>query len=218
MLSGVAVYLVINNEKPVVNKNMIEEIADKVSDLLTRKKESEKQTDRPSKPLIIEEKQTSVNDTNESADSLVAELSQPDTLAVDSAELASNELVVKKDMLLLSNQIEVFDLSGELNRKTKVDSLLEQASGIKSDKKTNEKIFFTVEFWVSPVNYRGYKLGKNKVILFGLDPEIPVSLYKTSNGLFMKQEQFIFKLEPSNDFRAFEKISDPILFSLFNRS
>jgi hypothetical protein len=70
-----------------------------------------------------------------------------------------------------------------------------------------------VEFWQSPLNYKGYQLGKNKLILYGLNESEKLHLFSWNGGLFLKvQEQFV-RLDRKGEFKSFEKITDPALLA-----
>jgi hypothetical protein len=86
------------------------------------------------------------------------------------------------------------------------DSLLEKVSGIKNNKKTTTS--FTVEFWQSPINYKGYKMTKNKVVLFGMNPDDNISFFHMEDEIYMKNNQNYFRLNFTDDFKQFEKITD----------
>lgn len=221
MVSGVGVYLILNKEKSSLNRNMIEEIADKVSVLLSRRRSDEKEEKAANavsveKPKITASAdQPSESDTSDAAEEILA----ADSLIVDTLTVSSDEnIVVKKDELIEARTVEVVDLTPDINRKTKSDSILEAVSGIKSEKKTNERIQLMVEFWRSPINYKGYKLGKSKLILFGIDNSSQIMLYKMNGNLYLKVDQNVFALQSSDVFKSFERISDVNLLTLFNRS
>lgn len=214
MVSGAVVYLALNKEKSAlsVSKGMIEEIANKVSVLLSKKdnKSDDKKEADNSQPSISDE-----HSKQETADTSGSALTLADSSVADT--IPEEQIVIRKDELLETRTVEVIELTPDQNIRTKADSLLEKASGIKSDKRTaGSTIMYVVEFWRSPVNYRGYKMGKNKLVLYGLDNINPIQLYKYNGGIFLKHEQSVFKIDVYNDYRAFERIADPSILSVFN--
>ena len=60
-----------------------------------------------------------------------------------------------------------------------------------------------VEFWQSPVNYKGFKLLNNKLVLFGIDRPEAVKLYSLNNQLYMQYGQLVSKLNPTYDYQSF---------------
>ncbi len=138
-------------------------------------------------------------------------MAEADSLLRDSASIAANQggpenFVVRKDELLNSKSFEVVNLQSAETENSS-DSLLEKVSGIKDEKK-NVIAAFKVEFWQSPINYRGYKMTKNKIVLFGINPDENIKLFHLEDDMFMKQNQSFFKLYFTDDFKQFEKVTD----------
>jgi len=75
-----------------------------------------------------------------------------DSLTIDAAN--TNDIVVKKDELLFTKTVEVANLSPVASTLNTKDSLLQKVSGV-SDDRLNSKQFFNIEFWHSPLNYKG---------------------------------------------------------------
>jgi hypothetical protein len=147
------------------------------------------------KPLIIQE------------DSLVGSNQSPlpDTIKRDVEEAA--DIVVKKDQLLISYTLKSRNL-GDASRTSEETSLAKNAAEKlnpagnlpETEKKSSENYF--VEFWVSPVNYKGYKLVDDKLILFGIEEPDAVKLYTKNEKLWMKYGHDVFGLEPTEDFES----------------
>lgn len=138
-------------------------------------------------------------------------MAEADSLLRDTSSIVANQtapqnFVVRKDEILGSRNYEVTNLQ-KAETKNGSDSLLEKVSGIKDGKK-NIIASFKVEFWQSPINYKGYKMTKNKIVLFGVNPDETVKLFHTDDALFMKQNQNYYKLYFTDDFKQFEKVTD----------
>lgn len=157
------------------------------------------------------------NDTMNSAELLAKKYSketsiqkvmaEADSLLKDSSFYRSSEIfVVRKDELLGSRNIAVINLQ-QPDPTNSSDSLLEKISGIKDGKK-NIIASFKVEFWQSPINYKGYKMTKNKIVLFGIDPEDAIKFFHADDAIFVKQNQNFFKLYFTDEFKQFEKVTD----------
>jgi hypothetical protein len=56
---------------------------------------------------------------------------------------------------------------------------------------------------LSPVNYKGFKLVKNKLVLFGIDRPDAVKLYSLNDQLYMQYGQMFSKLNPTYDYQSF---------------
>lgn len=61
-----------------------------------------------------------------------------------------------------------------------------------------------VEFWQSPVNYKGYKLEGNHLVLFGIDPNDTLRFENHPDGIWMYHKGNIFLLEDNHDFVDFK--------------
>lgn len=114
-----------------------------------------------------------------------------------------DEIVVRKDEMITSKQIEAINISSTVN--VSKDSLLASVSGINTP---SEKNSFSIEFWQSPINYKGYKLNKNKIVIYGIPATDELLLYKIDGNLFLKHASFVYRLVLANDFKQFEKIND----------
>jgi hypothetical protein len=139
--------------------------------------------------------------TNGTKDSIIGNLSSED------------EIVVRKDELLSTKTIEVLNLDpiAKMNAK---DSLLQKVSGMKDDR-SYSKQFFNIEFWSSPLNYKGYKLGKYKLVLYGIPSAEALKLYKLEDVIYLISGSIIYRLEYSSDFKQYDRITDELILNKF---
>ncbi|MDQ3191601.1 MAG: hypothetical protein M3Q58_08410 [Bacteroidota bacterium] len=125
------------------------------------------------------------------------------------------QIVVKKDELLSSKIINLIDLTQNKNTtKLKKDSLIQVTSGIKEPEPVNTYI---IEFWKSPINYKGYKIGRNKLIIFGLQETGNARLFSINNQLYLKNFDRFYKIQKGIEFQSFELITDPEILNLLNQ-
>lgn len=138
--------------------------------------------------------------------------------ASDSAnsEIPSEEdnVVVKQDQLLVTHTLKVTGIKKDESKKDDDNSLSQSATsklnpsaGLIEPSKTDDDNY-EVEFWLSPVNYKGYKLSSTKLVLFGIEEPDAVKLYIVENKLMMKYGQEYFRLNPSDEFIAFSSIKN----------
>jgi len=137
-------------------------------------------------------------------------LSRQDTTTHNETASIQNDIVVKKDELITSMQADLVNYIA-VNPGNK-DSLLQKVSGIRDDKNLPKQAM-TIEFWRSPINYKGYKMAKNKVVLFGLTGQDDVKLYRFDDGIYMKLQQGVFKLDFTDEFKQFERINDEAILA-----
>lgn len=127
----------------------------------------------------------------------------------------NTEIVVKKDQLLVNITLKSIDINGQNSKEDNPESSIAKNTADKlnpsgglpeSENKKTEN--YNVEFWVSPVNYKGYKLIHDKLILFGIEEPDAVQLYSKENMLWMKYGQDFYTLEPSDDFESLIKLTE----------
>lgn len=144
-------------------------------------------------------------------------ISEPGPGEVDSMDRMSSqqqEIVIKKDQLLMTRTLSVVDKhASEPKREAEgTVTALEQsaieklnpAAGLVAEEPSRFDSY-DVEFWLSPINYRGYKLIRNKLILFGIEEPDAVRLYRYDGELILKYGVEYFRLIPSSDFNAYQR-------------
>lgn len=119
----------------------------------------------------------------------------------------SDNIVVRKDELLNVRTVELFNLNPSLV-KTHKDSLLEKISDIRDHKGNSGKQSMQIEFWKSPLNYKGYRLSKYNVILYGLTDTQNLKLFTLDDIFYMKHASVVYKLDYNTDFKPFERVLD----------
>lgn len=70
-----------------------------------------------------------------------------------------------------------------------------------------------VEKWFSPVNYRGYKFNRKKLMLYGVDKETLVSIYFYLGEYYFAFNQKLYNLDESARNISFERVQDPDITS-----
>jgi hypothetical protein len=70
-----------------------------------------------------------------------------------------------------------------------------------------------VEFWESPLNFSGYKMSKNSLILYGLDQIESVSLLLHDEVLFLKYHGIYFPLALTSEFLPLTAVDDSLLIN-----
>lgn len=120
--------------------------------------------------------------------------------------ISYTEIVVQKDKLLFSKVIDIkeFENIGK-NRKIALDSvLLNTKPSLKS--KQNDIL---IEFWKSPVNFRGYKMSKNKIVIYGLQHDDNLRIEKHTNMFYLKNLDLYYLLEYTDSFKPLLVVKSP---------
>jgi len=84
------------------------------------------------------------------------------------------------------------------------------------NKNTKEKNLVVVEFWESPINYKGYRTKDHKIILFGIDYKEPISFILHNNIVYLKVKSVFYSIENTVDYKMLIAINNPQLLSQLN--
>lgn len=134
-----------------------------------------------------------------------------DSLQVDSGLLSSENIVVKKDRLIFSTNLKLKIKDDSGNAGVPKDSLIGEISGVHRE---DDKKEYSVEFWESPINYKGYKMGNKKIILFGIGEEFEsISLFQVDKKIYLKYYDLVFQLDPTYNFEPLKKVNDKTLLA-----
>lgn len=71
------------------------------------------------------------------------------------------------------------------------------------DEKPQPQQSLRVEFWESPVNYRGYKLENKLLIIFGISPDDPLRFEHHPDGIWMHHGGKVYLLKPGAGYMPF---------------
>jgi hypothetical protein len=155
--------------------------------------------------------QSSVKNTSIKKEPSLADSLNNIDLIVQSGNFSDN-IVIRKDELLNIKTVELKNLDAPENM-SHVDSLLEKVSEIKDDRNKNRKQSMQIEFWKSPLNYKGYKLSKYNVILYGLTDTENLKIYTLRGTLYMKNASAVYKMDYNADFKPYERVTDEMITS-----
>lgn len=73
-----------------------------------------------------------------------------------------------------------------------------------------------VEFWKTPLNSRGYRFSKRKLVLYGFPDFSDVLLYQFEKEYFLRASDQVYKLEYTAEFKSPERVTDPELLVKLN--
>lgn len=128
---------------------------------------------------------------------------------VDALLSDESDITVAKEELLSVKNIKVIDL--DANKKQ--DTLVGQLAGVSSSDFPN---LFFVEFWKTPLNSKGYRMTRNRVILYGLSDFSNITIYKVEDNFYLKNDEFVYKISAGTEFKSLELVSDAELLAKIN--
>lgn len=127
---------------------------------------------------------------------------------VDSLIKEDTELNVATDELLTVKNVKLINIGTS----SSPDTTAAKAAGVE----TNYSDLYFVEFWKTPLNSKGYRFTKNKVMLYGFMDYTNVSLYNLDNEFYIKCTDQVYKLQFGSDFKQLERVVDYDLLAKIN--
>jgi len=183
----------------------------KINDVFNRIKDSAK-----SQITVVEQTvKTDANDTEASIKNKerfkinLNKSSKVNYAEVDSLINESSEINVATDELLAVKNVKVIRINPSGNDN---DSLAAEIAGINE----NTTDLYFIEFWKTPLNSKGYRFSKNKVLLYGFIDFNNVSLYELDNSFYIKCSDQVYKLFYGADFKSLERVVDTGLLAKIN--
>jgi hypothetical protein len=119
------------------------------------------------------------------------------------------DLNIAKEELLSVKNIKVIDLDAT----KKQDTLVGQLAGVTT---TDFPNLFFVEFWKTPLNSKGYRMTRNRVILYGLSDFSSITIYKVDDSFYLKNDEFVYKISAGTEFKSLEIVNDSELLAKIN--
>jgi hypothetical protein len=129
---------------------------------------------------------------------------------VDSLLADENSITVATDELLSVKTVKLIKID---ERSASNDSLAAKLANV--DESTVTNLYF-IEFWKTPLNSRGYRFTKNKVMLYGFPDFTSATLYSLDNDYYLKSGEQVYKLFYSPEFKKLERVVDTDLLAKIN--
>ena len=67
--------------------------------------------------------------------------------------------------------------------------------------------------WQSPLNYKGYKMSKYKIALYGIVNIEGLKIYTLDDVIYLRNGSMVYKLEFSSEYKSYENIVEESLLS-----
>lgn len=117
---------------------------------------------------------------------------------------------VQTEELIAKNKLPIISLV-KVQKQTKADSSISNLADIKSNKPAE---FLNVEFWDSPINYKGYKHSNNTLVVYGLDYFPNQSkVYKTEKGLVFKYLNELYPISETLKYTRYSVLADSTIIN-----
>lgn len=195
LLVGIAFFIFkIDNYVKKFSKPNIDDIKITEQTIINSKGDSKKETTSSTKKNTINTSNSPIINYNE-IDALLKE---------DNLKVAQEELLSVKN-------IKVINLDNESTH----DTLTGQLAGITHTEFPN---LFFVEFWKTPLNSKGYRMTRNRVILYGLSDFSSITIYKVDDNYYLKNDNIVYKISSGTEFKPMELVNDSNLLAKINYS
>ncbi|MBK6985281.1 MAG: hypothetical protein IPH32_11225 [Bacteroidetes bacterium] len=125
------------------------------------------------------------------------------------ALLKEEDVNVAQEELLSVKNIKVINLDADSKR----DTLTGQLAGVTNAEYPN---LFFVEFWKTPLNSKGYRMTRNRVILYGLSDFSSITIYKVDDSYYLKNDDVVYKISSGTEFKPMELVNDSQLLAKIN--
>lgn len=127
---------------------------------------------------------------------------------VDSLLKENDNINIATEELISVKSIKLIDL--DVMQK---DTLAANLAGVNTNDPVN--VFF-VEFRKTPLNSKGYRMTKNRIILYGFSDFSSFNLYKVDNVYYLKSEEQVYRVAINPDFMPMERVNNSDLLAKIN--
>ncbi len=175
---------------------------------------SDEKTEKPTKNSDRQQKASKKTVKNTNTETAGEEQSVSDSLPnladdeLTTGGPAADDIVVRTPEMIGENVL----VLRNLDVTAQTDSVARKEAGVRDEASRN----MTVEYWKSPLNSKGYKLTRSRLVLFGYTPDDKIQLCKLDNSIYMKTASGVFRLEFSSSYRQLERVTDETLVGRLN--
>ncbi len=127
---------------------------------------------------------------------------------VDSLIKEDPAINLAKEELISVKSIKLIDLDN-----VSKDTLAVNLAGVNQ---SNDNDLFFVEFRKTPLNSKGYRMTKNRIMLYGFSDFSSLNIYKVDDVFYLKSEDHVYRVSINADFMPMEKVSNTDLLARIN--
>ena len=181
------------------DKQIAEVIPDhKGEELIDANKRLDKKIDRLADSLMSLKNR--IDSLNVYTDSNVYNSEDTIITGFDSLLISGEDILVERDQLLSTELVRIENVYNDsLANPTNVliDSLREKLNIVEEDSPE----YLKIEMWKSPLNYKGYKMSKSTLIVYGLLNELILHVYSKGDTIFVETNETSYQFEQTSDFK-----------------
>ncbi len=114
-------------------------------------------------------------------------------------------LSIKRDEQITAMRIPIVYLEPSIEK----DSIIKDLLGINENRPTE----MTVQFWSSPLNFSGYKLSKNTLLLYGLSDQHEYTVYHKDETYYLSYETICYLLKETQQFLPYSEVDQTLILN-----
>jgi hypothetical protein len=183
----------------------------KINDLFIKLKESAKEQitviQQPVKNVPVEGDNTTKNRERFKID--FGKSKRVNYAEVDSLIKQDSEINVATDELLSVKSVKAIVIQDDVQNSDSLAAKLANVEVVKSN-------LYFIEFWKTPLNSKGYRFNRNKIMLYGFINFDDVQLYELDDSFYIKSSEQVYKLFPGGEFMQLERVLDSSLLAKIN--
>jgi hypothetical protein len=127
----------------------------------------------------------------------------------DSAYIKSDNYQVLKEELIAVKNIYVKTIT-PAEKTSSADSLAASLAGVTTPPAEE---FFMIEFWKTPLNSKGYKMTRSRLLIYGYPEKADLALIKRNDAYYLRNNNLVYKLNYSSEFKPMERATETGIFN-----
>jgi len=155
-----------------------------------------------------------ISNTNEAESLNTPQSGKHISVEADQSIKVIEDFFLMTDKLLATRTYSLKELNPQKIRNSteKLDSLI----GNSANRSNGNESVYLVEFWESPINYRGYKMGRNRIVIYGIYLPDFVSLKLLNKNIFLKYLNDYYALDFTNEFKPLRVLKNEVIIQELN--
>ena len=141
-----------------------------------------------------------IDSLNASEEVSIAVKQDSNDFGFDSLLISGEDILVERDLLLSSELIKIEHAMDEEKIDT-TDVLMDSLKYKLNIEESKPSEYLKVELWKSPLNYRGYKMSKSTLIVYGLLNELILHAYSQGDTILIETNRTSYLFEPTSNFK-----------------
>lgn len=133
-----------------------------------------------------------------------------DSIPLDnSQEDTAGDVIVMTNQLVSVARVKLMNMDSAGSKQSK--AARESDSAIAALNGTNvvsAPSSYRIEFWESPLNFRGYKMSLGKIIVYGISSNAHLRLVKLDDVYYLLADQNAYRVDYTDDLKQFDRVTD----------